>query len=354
MENWKAGEVRGAFVLKADVGRVDKVVRAGLDRTMEWMIPTAALILLGFYFMNRRMIVKSLCAAISRLDLSSRQTSESSAQISSASNSMADGANEQAASLEETSSSLAEISSMTRRNSEGAQRASTHSAEARQSAQKGNETMTEMAGAINKIRQSSLEMSKIIKAIDEIAFQTNLLALNAALEAARAGEARKGFAVVAEEVRSLALRSAQAARSTTAIIESSVASTNSGVAIVDRVSKMLADINGVSDRVNSLVGEIAAAWSEQTIGVGQVNIAVLQMDKITQVNAASAEESAAAATELAGQARQLRAIVTDLEKLVGVVGSQAAEALPGPQAHDEAASSPAQDSPANKPHRKAA
>ncbi len=181
--------------------------------------------------------------------------------------------------------------------------------------------MVKMSTAINEIQKSASETAKIIKVIDEIAFQTNLLALNAAVEAARAGEAGKGFAVVAEEVRNLAMRSAEAAKNTASMIEESVNNSKNGVAISVEVGKVLEEITASNTKVASLVGEIAAASQEQSQGISQVNTAVGQMDKVTQSNAANAEESASASEELSSQAEQLRGMVQELLALVGGAGA---------------------------------
>lgn len=205
---------------------------------------------------------------------------------------------------------------MTRKSAETAQQASLLSSQTKASAENGNEAMNRMASAIDEIQKASAETAKIVKTIDQIAFQTNLLALNAAVEAARAGEAGKGFAVVAEEVRNLAMRSAEAAKTTSILIEGSVASSASGVTISQEAGKALSEIQLSVDRVNGLIAEIAAASQEQSQGIGQVAQAIQQMDRVTQGNAAASEESAASAEELSSQSEQLRSLVHQLEHLV--------------------------------------
>jgi methyl-accepting chemotaxis protein len=264
-----------------------------------------------------RGITRSITRISSTLAAGSEQTSSAAGQVSSSSQTLAQGASEQAAALEETTSALQQMSSMTKKNAETAQQAAGLSGETQKAAAKGNDAMAKMSTAINDIQKSASETAKIIKVIDEIAFQTNLLALNAAVEAARAGEAGKGFAVVAEEVRNLAMRSAEAAKNTSAMIEESVNNAKNGVSIAVEVGKNLEEITTAATKVNSLVDEIAAASKEQSQGIEQVNTAVSQMDKVTQSNAASAEESASAAEELSSQSVQLTGIVGELVALVG-------------------------------------
>jgi len=268
-------------------------------------------------FIITRGITKPINRIIAGLTEGAEQVASASGQVSSASQSLAEGSTEQAAGLEETSSSLEEMASMTKQNADNASQANSLAGEARDSAEKGNEAMGRMSNAINEIQKSSDETAKIIKVIDEIAFQTNLLALNAAVEAARAGEAGKGFAVVAEEVRNLAMRSAEAAKNTASMIEESVKNSQNGVDIAGEVAKMLEDITGASRKVNDLIGEIAAASQEQSQGIDQVNTAMAQMDKVTQQNAANAEESASASEELTAQAEQMNGVVGELVALVG-------------------------------------
>jgi methyl-accepting chemotaxis protein len=238
------------------------------------------------------------------------------AQVSDASQSLAEGASEQAASLEETGSSLEEIAGMVRRNAENASRVKELGGQARSAGDAGVRDMEQMTEAMEAIKTSSDEVAKIIKTIDEIAFQTNILALNAAVEAARAGEAGMGFAVVADEVRSLAQRAAAAAKETAVSIEDAVAKSSHGAGIAVQVAERLGEIVAKAREVDELAAEVAAASAEQSQGIEQINTAVAQMDKLTQGNAASAEESAAAAEELNAQSGSLRQAVGRLLGLV--------------------------------------
>lgn len=304
--------------LNDDIAVSRKILIAGVCATLVCSIVVA--------FFAARSINRALKTISSALAAGADQTSAASTQVAQSSQSLAQGASEQAASLEETSSSLEEIASMTKKNADTAHQASVLSAESKNLADKGKGTMSKMGGAIADIQKSARESAKIVKTIDEIAFQTNLLALNAAVEAARAGEAGKGFAVVAEEVRNLAIRSADAAKKTAELIEGSVQNAKNGVDISDEVAKSLDEITTATGKVNQLVSEIAAACQEQTQGVGQVNEAVQQMDKVTQSNAAAAEESAAAAEELTSQSEGLRSVVKELTILVQ--GASASTASP--------------------------
>jgi methyl-accepting chemotaxis protein len=276
-----------------------------------------AAVLAGFHWFNQRSIVRPLKVAIHHLESASAQTAESADEISGSSHSLAEGAAEQAAAIEETSASLEELSSMTKGNAENARKANDLAKHTRAAADKGIADMQAMSTAMAALKTSSDDVAKIIKTIDEIAFQTNILALNAAVEAARAGEAGMGFAVVANEVRSLAQRSAQAAKETAAKIESAIAKTAQGVDISGKVGSTLNEIVAKAREMDELAAEVANASNEQTQGIVQINVAVGEMDKVTQSNAASSEECAAAAAELNAQAGAMKQAVSELSSIMG-------------------------------------
>ena len=226
-------------------------------------------------------------------------------QIAGSSQSLSEGANVQVGSLEEVSSSLEEMSSMTKHSADNSNQGKILVAGVTESLGDADGAMKRMGKAIDGIKTSSDNTSKILKTIDDIAFQTNLLALNAAVEAARAGEAGKGFAVVAEEVRSLAMRSAEAAKNTEVMIKESVKSAEDGVLITEEVAKYLSQTIERAGKVGGIIAEIAASNNEQALGIEQVNTAVAKINAITQQNAANSEESASAAAQLSRQAVEL-------------------------------------------------
>jgi methyl-accepting chemotaxis protein len=264
-----------------------------------------------------RSITKPINRVIEGLNAGADQVAAASGQVSSSSQSLAEGSSEQAASIEETSSSLEEMSAMTNQNADNAQHADNLMTEANTVVNQANDSMSNLTHSMDEISKASEETSKIIKTIDEIAFQTNLLALNAAVEAARAGEAGAGFAVVADEVRNLAMRAADAAKTTAELIETTVKKTSDGTTLVSKTNEAFGEVAASAAKVGELVGEIAAASKEQSQGISQVNGAVTEMDKVVQQNAANAEESASAAEEMNAQAEQMKRLVGDLVALVG-------------------------------------
>jgi methyl-accepting chemotaxis protein len=249
--------------------------------------------------------ITSMSDTLQQIMSTTEQVNRGSQQVADASQSLSQGATEQAASLEEITSSMTQIGSQTKLNAENANRANQLAINARNAAEKGNSEMTLLMNAMTEINESSKNINKIIKVIDEIAFQTNLLALNAAVEAARAGRHGKGFAVVAEEVRNLAARSAKAAKETAELIEGSIKKVENGSDIATRTGVSLGEIKDGSTKVTDIVAEIAASSNEQAQGIAQTNTGLGQIDKVTQQNTANAEQSASAAEELSGQATQL-------------------------------------------------
>ena len=294
-----------------------KGIQAGIQA---WIILIGVVSLTIFIivsFIIARGIIRPINRAIEGLNESTDQVASASSQISSSSQSLAEGASEQAASLEETSSSLEEMASMTKQNADNATQADTLMKEANRTVEKATTSMGELTTSMEEISKASEETQKIIKTIDEIAFQTNLLALNAAVEAARAGEAGAGFAVVANEVRNLAMRAADAAKNTSGFIEGTVTKVKDGSDLVTTANEAFAEVSQSASKVGELVGEIAAASQEQASGIEQVNKAVAEIDKVTQQTAANAEETASASEEMNAQAAQMKGIVGELTAIVG-------------------------------------
>jgi methyl-accepting chemotaxis protein len=289
--------------------------------TSNWTIVVALVvgILMGVImaWVITRSITRPINRIIEGLSSASDEVSAAAGEVSSASQQLAEGTSQQAASIEETSSSLEEMSSMTRQNADNAGQANQLMAEAGKIVGEANDSMGRLTGSMQTITQASEETQKIIKTIDEIAFQTNLLALNAAVEAARAGEAGAGFAVVADEVRNLAKRSADAAKNTANLIEGTVKRVKDGSELVAKTNEAFQRVAGSTAKAADLVAEISAASSEQAQGIGQINTAVTELDKVTQQNAANAEESASAAEEMSAQAETMKGMVNELQSMVG-------------------------------------
>ncbi len=294
--------------------------RGHLKKQLLWINVLVLVCITAFLTIVGLLIIRSinqpLKEAISGLTQCGEQVMAASSQVSFGSRSVAEGASEQAASIEETSSSLEEMSSMTKQNAEHGGHANNFMEDVKQIVAEMNHVMKELSVSMDEISDASQETSKIIKTIDEIAFQTNLLALNAAVEAARAGEAGSGFAVVADEVRNLAIRSADAARNTSNLIESTVIKIERGTEIVSKTNEDFTKVNKSASKVAELIGEIAAASTEQAQGIDQINKAVAEMDKVVQQNAANAEESAGSSAEMDAQTENMQEIINELAVMV--------------------------------------
>ena len=254
-------------------------------------------------------IIERLSQTLGQISTASDQVSAGSDQVSAGSQALSQGATEQASSVEELAATINEISSQVSENAENAQQGSKLADAAGAKIELGNRQMQEMIAAMGEISDKSGQIGKIIKTIEDIAFQTNILALNAAVEAARAGAAGKGFAVVADEVRNLASKSAEASKSTAALIEGSIQAVEQGTSLADETANTLSEVVVSAKQVVAVVDNISRASSEQALSIAQVTQGIDQISSVVQTNSATAEESAAASEELSGQAQMLKNLV---------------------------------------------
>ncbi|HEY1263024.1 MAG TPA: methyl-accepting chemotaxis protein [Terriglobales bacterium] len=291
--------------------------KAGRSTTLTYALMLLALATGSAVFWTVRLANLALKGLAARMAKSAEDVSCAASQVSGAGQSLAQGASEQAASLEETSASTEEIASITRKNADHALQVAELMQQSERGASEVNQTLDRMMEKMKEIDASSTKIARIIKVIDEIAFQTNILALNAAVEAARAGEAGLGFAVVADEVRNLAQRCAQAARDTAGLIEESIETSRDGNARLDQVAGAVRAMTENSIRVKSLVDDVSQGSQEQARGMDQISRAILQMEKVTQRTAASAQESASAGSNLSGHARGMRTLVHEMREMIG-------------------------------------
>ncbi len=258
-------------------------------------------------------IIAALSETLTQIKISSQEVSAGAEQVSSGAQSLSQGATEQASSIEELASNIAEISERIKQNADGAKQVYENVKETTDEIRLGNEQMQNLVIAMDEIANTSNEVQKIIRAIDDIAFQTNILALNAAVEAARAGAAGKGFAVVADEVRNLAGKSAEAAKTTTTLIDNTLVAISNGSKLVDRVKESLNKIDKKGNNVIVLVQEITETSQQQAEAAEQINVGVEQIASVVQTNSATAEESAASSEELSGQAEMLQSQISNFK-----------------------------------------
>ncbi|MGM0588412.1 MAG: methyl-accepting chemotaxis protein [Bacteroidota bacterium] len=316
MENWKEGEIHGAFVLKTNLSRVDDVVSDSRADVLLVMLPLFLLIGAAFVYINQEVIIKPLSRLTNGLRDSASEFSDTANQVAAGSTEIAEGSNNQAAAIEETSASLQQVSANASYNKEVIQQGGQSIKKAQNLAESGLEYTDEMHEAMREIQEASDSISQIIKTIDEIAFQTNLLALNASVEAARAGEAGQGFAVVADEVRALATRSAEAAKETEERIQKTIEKSHHGVAVSQNVASGLQEMHQHVIDMQDIFDKIANASEEQHDGIQQVNQAMTELNKVVQQNAAQSEEASSIADQLDDNANTLNQTTLQLMKMV--------------------------------------
>jgi methyl-accepting chemotaxis protein len=314
---WQTGVIELDRLLDKRLGHLQRMRALSLASTLLALLGSS---LFGFFVL--RAITQALQRIVRTVDAGAENLASAIAQISESSGKLASSTSQQAASLQETSSGLKEIAAMTAQNVAHAGKARDLAGQAHRAATVGTADMLEMKAAMDGIKLSNVGISKIIRLMDEIAFQTNILALNAAVEAARAGEAGLGFAVVANEVRTLAQRSKKAAAETAEQIEASIQKGDVGLNISLKVADSLQNLLARTKQVDDVIVSISSACGQQRQGIDQLNSAVGQMDRVTQTNAASAEETSGVLSGLEDDVAQLRSGVLDMARMVGSVKGQ--------------------------------
>ncbi len=315
MENWGDNKLHGVFAITSSL---ETTKSAGMKSVIGIAI-TGIVGLLGsilFAWWALRNSLKRLSVAVSSIRASSQNLEESGTEVSVASNNLSHSSTEAAAALEETSASLEELSSLVKINTDNSGQAKDLSAQAMLAAKQGEANIMRLIETVKDVADSSKKVEEISVVIDDIAFQTNLLALNASVEAARAGEQGKGFAVVAEAVRTLALKSATSAKEISNLISESRERIEESYGQALQSGESLKLIVQESEKVSELNSSIAISSAEQATGIEQITKAVHDLDKVTQDNAASSEESAAASVDLTKQSEELRVLVREMESIV--------------------------------------
>ena len=331
-----------------EIIKSEQEAAASAQRANQILLLITLLLLATAYvvlYIMQRDFASPLDRIVSDLGKGSGRFLQVSNQIADSSNQLAQGASEQASAIEETSASLEEMSSMIHSSARNADHARTLASESQVSASEGMASMKEMTEAMAAIERSSNEVVKIVKSIDEIAFQTNILALNAAVEAARAGDAGAGFAVVAEEVRSLAQRSAAAANESETKIEASIKSSRQGAQCLTGVGESFSRIGSKVQETHNLVSEIALATKEQSQGIEQVTIAIQEMSKVAQSSAINTEQIASAAEEMRQQASMQQQTAGALRAVIDGSSNELASELDGKNSSAKPDPSGPQDRP---------